>query len=729
MPHFSTHSILATGALCLAALAHADPCDPALISDPPALATFSTPVAMTTWDPDRSGPLPERLVLGGELRIPGSPSPVAIASWDGKQWHTFGPGLTPAPAALASIFGNVIAGGAWNLQQVGGESLGTLAQWDGTSWQSLSGGTVNGSVGAMKAMGNWLYVGGSFTAAGSTDAANIARWNGLTWQKLATGLNGKVNAIEIFNGEIVAAGEFISGPNAVRYVARWDGQAWRPFGSGPGMSIRALAVYNGKLAACGAGGVRIWNGAQWSILSNPAFSYGSIARMHGIGDRLFIAGFFNGASPSSFNSILAWDGTQWSFMNEGLTMGEAPAEVHAMATYQGDLYAGGVISHSGSAPAMGLARWTASDWRSVGSGWSKYGVSSISATSRALFAMDDAANVATWESQTWRSLPPIPGGTDYTDRTYSFGDALYAAVRRTVFRFDTNAWTQIGTPFGSSIYSLVDFDGSIIAGGDFGVARWDGVQWKTMGAGFARSVHTGPLLTDLIVYKGDLYALGTFERSGTTPMQGFARWNGSDWIALDTGGSPNPSVAVLFRDELVTLGSGTFRAWNGQSWRTVGSQLSGEFNVAAVFGGRLVAGGFNLGEAGVSLVEWSGDSWRQFGPQPALSDGRSPRVNTLRVFDGALCIGGYFDRVGNEGAINFYRISACHLCPTDLTNDAIVDDADFCNFILSYDLMDCTDPAMPASCPSDFNADGLVDDADFTRFVVDYAAFLCPEAD
>jgi len=65
-------------------------------------------------------------------------------------------------------------------------------------------------------------------------------------------------------------------------------------------------------------------------------------------------------------------------------------------------------------------------------------------------------------------------------------------------------------------------------------------------------------------------------------------------------------------------------------------------------------------------------------------------------------------------------------CPADINGDGQVDDSDFVLFVAAYNILLCTDPAMPAGCPSDLNGDGFVDDEDFTAFVVGYNALLCP---
>lgn len=65
-------------------------------------------------------------------------------------------------------------------------------------------------------------------------------------------------------------------------------------------------------------------------------------------------------------------------------------------------------------------------------------------------------------------------------------------------------------------------------------------------------------------------------------------------------------------------------------------------------------------------------------------------------------------------------------CPGDLNNDGFVDDADFVLFAAAYDLLDCSEPSMPAGCPADLNSDGFVDDSDFVLFVGAYNELICP---
>lgn len=62
----------------------------------------------------------------------------------------------------------------------------------------------------------------------------------------------------------------------------------------------------------------------------------------------------------------------------------------------------------------------------------------------------------------------------------------------------------------------------------------------------------------------------------------------------------------------------------------------------------------------------------------------------------------------------------------DFNLDTYVDDTDFVVFAEAYNILACTDPAMPAGCPADLNADGFVDDGDFVTFADAYNALVCP---
>jgi hypothetical protein len=83
-------------------------------------------------------------------------------------------------------------------------------------------------------------------------------------------------------------------------------------------------------------------------------------------------------------------------------------------------------------------------------------------------------------------------------------------------------------------------------GGDFtlagntaatNVARWDGTNWFPLGGGITNvpGLYPPPTVAALSVHGGRLYAGGTFPRAGGAAANNIARWDGTNWSALDAG--------------------------------------------------------------------------------------------------------------------------------------------------------------------------------------------------
>ncbi|RYZ47667.1 MAG: hypothetical protein EOP49_20705, partial [Sphingobacteriales bacterium] len=124
--------------------------------------------------------------------------------------------------------------------------------------------------------GGKLYVGGSFSQAGTLQASNIAYVtesnNVYTWHAMGDGINGTVNAIVALNGKVYVAGNFTeAGDQAATNVAYWDGSSWHSMGCTYG-TIYDLIVYKNELyisgsfdvcAAMSDVHVARWNGSNW----------------------------------------------------------------------------------------------------------------------------------------------------------------------------------------------------------------------------------------------------------------------------------------------------------------------------------------------------------------------------------------------------------------------------------------------------------------------------------
>ena len=66
-----------------------------------------------------------------------------------------------------------------------------------------------------------LFVGGRFSIAGDVIAENIAKWDGTQWEPLGSGTSSNVNALTVYNGELIAGGNFTTaGGMEANYIAR-----------------------------------------------------------------------------------------------------------------------------------------------------------------------------------------------------------------------------------------------------------------------------------------------------------------------------------------------------------------------------------------------------------------------------------------------------------------------------------------------------------------------------
>ncbi len=193
-----------------------------------------------------------------------------------------------------------------------------------------------------------------------------------------------------------------------------------------------------------------------------------------------------------------------------------------------------------------------------------------------------------------------------------------------VARWDGADWRAMGALDGS-VQALCEFDPgtgpTLHAGGWFThaggqpvnfVARWDGQEWVSMGGGL-----NGVVLTLTVHDEGGgpaLYAGGLFSHAGGAPASNVARWDGTGWQALG-GGVDNVVHALISHDDgngPALYAGGTFLSaggvpaqgiarWRSGTWSAVGGGVSGHVRALEVLdagsGPQLYAGG-NFTQAG-----------------------------------------------------------------------------------------------------------------------------------
>jgi hypothetical protein len=84
------------------------------------------------------------------------------------------------------------------------------------------------------------------------NAQLLYEWSALDSQANGYGVNGEVNAIVIYNGNVIAGGTFTSaGTTPLSNIASYNGSSWTALGQGVNGVVYALAVYNNELYAAG----------------------------------------------------------------------------------------------------------------------------------------------------------------------------------------------------------------------------------------------------------------------------------------------------------------------------------------------------------------------------------------------------------------------------------------------------------------------------------------------
>lgn len=271
-------------------------------------------------------------------------------------------------------------------------------------------------------------------------------------------------------------------------------------------------------------------------------------------------------------------------------------------------------------------------------------------------------------------VPYLIGGSGGSSLTVQ---QSVANTRGIIKRSPDGTWSAVGTGVsaGNPVYSiLVSRSGKIYAGGGFtamaGVANTNKIAyydptdgaWHAMGTGAGAS---GDVWTLTEGPDGTIYAGGDFSAmGGVANTKCIAKWNGSAWSAMGTGGvAATTQIRALMWNAASTLlyvggnftdigGSGAdyLATWNGSAWAVVGSAAALNGNVYALARqpnsslGMYVGGAFtNAGAVAAAdyIAAWSGSAYT------ALSTGMDSDVDALVVLsNGLLYAGGAFTTAG-----------------------------------------------------------------------------------
>ncbi len=488
---------------------------------------------------------------------------------------------------------------------------------------------VNGLVSAIICDHGDVYVGGSFTVAGTAVVNHVAKWNGMTWSSLGGGTNKSVSALALdATGQLYAGGSFTAaGMAPANGVARWDGTEWHALGSGIGglyTSVQALTFSTtGQLYVGGsftsAGGLSAnhiarWNGNTWSALGSGIDGQVNALAFDGSGN-LYAGGTFANAGGNTANNIAKWNGSAWSRLGT-VTNNGVNNQVMSLVARGSNVYAGGFFNIAGNGAVNYVAKWNGSAWSSVGNQF----------------------NYLVW------SLAMDAAGTLYAGGEMSFQDGLYDS-RSLLARWTGSEWVSVGKsmpifPGGSGVGAIaLDGNGRLYAGGQFtlvgggylqpdasletgtvpvsNIASFAAGAWSTMGSGI-----NGPVNDVAVDASGTIYLAGDFSWPGCTTEHNILRWNGTGWSALGTGLNGYLRRIVIDPSHAgVVYAGGNFdyyvQKWDGSAWShplPAPNAMVHAMEMDTV--GNLVIGG-NFTQVGSlpvgGLAKWNGTAWNALG--------------------------------------------------------------------------------------------------------------------
>ena len=254
-----------------------------------------------------------------------------------------------------------------------------------------------------------------------------------------------------------------------------------------------------------------------------------------------------------------------------------------------------------------------------------------------------------------------------------------------IARFDGVRWLPLGSGLSAPPRAALEFQGDLYVAGEFlaaggvpvdRIARWNGSQWFPVGAGFDARVWA------LCEHQGQLYATGEFTNSGSQPVHGVARWNGSQWLPVGAGLGSAIGLEPAGR-ALVSVGNDLYvggffdlaggvvvnhvARWDGTTWSALGGGVVGGAVVFALawYQQQLFVGGY-FGQAGSVPVDhiaaWNGSQWSPVG-HGVQNPFYTPQVDSLRVWNGDLYVGGTFTHSGSIATSHIARFDGTTLQP------------------------------------------------------------------
>ena len=224
-------------------------------------------------------------------------------------------------------------------------------------------------------------------------------------------------------------------------------------------------------------------------------------------------------------------------------------------------------------------------------------------------------------------------------------------------------WQSIGGGSNGSIYSMaISENGLLFAAGDFNqigginannIAYWDGTTWSSMGSGT-----DGPISKIKFDNNGNLFVGGIFTSVNGITANNIAKWQNGIWSSLtdattSISGTNNEIRSIAIDESNILYVGGNFDTaggnsaariarWDGTNWSALNQGTSGFVQAIAITSNYIYAGG-NFALAGDQTVNRISRFNRSTSIWEKMGDGLSGNVNTIEIKGSNIYVGGTFE--------------------------------------------------------------------------------------
>jgi hypothetical protein len=309
----------------------------------------------------------------------------------------------------------------------------------------------------------------------------------------------------------------------------------------------------------------------------------------------------------------------------------------------------------------------------------------------------DVVGDENWDGQFSNQLAGASGGISAMAAS---GDDIYiggpfgqagGVLAYGVAKWDGSRWSSLGSGMSDRVNAIAANGSDVYVGGWFkevegieanNIAKWDGRGWSVLGSGvYYYDCHGfGSSCVNAIAMSGnDVYVGGTFNYSGGSYANNIAKWDGSHWSTLGSG-VKGVIFAMAVNGSDVYVGGRLSRAgsvdvnniakWDGSAWSSLGDGVDGDvYAICLVNGGVVVGGSFTQagGVAANNIAEWNGSAWS------SLGNGVNAGVGAIVVSGGGVVAGGWFTQAGGVEVNNIAKWDGSHWSPLGggITGDGV----------------------------------------------------------